>query len=426
MRTRVSSRFKLPTQLGVYKGKTDPMDHLDSYKCLMALQGSSDKIMCIAFFATLKGSVRSWFRKLSLRTIDLFDNLSRLFIANFISCKVRQKNASHFFIVHQKETESLKDYVKRFNQAFLEVEDTSDKVVVMAMMEGLRPKSLFDSLSKNVPETLSTLQSKADKRTDYKDEVRNNRPDRDLRRRTNDMHPRTPPRLPKLILPLSTLPLPRYLVHIGFDKMKIGLNKLHPFYTLLVGFGGNTIHPLGWIKLPITLGTEPHQTTVWQDFILVDCPSPYNAILGRPMLGGTKAMTSTYHLKIKFPTSTGIGKRPETSERLLKWSIELSEFHIDYRSRMVIRSSLADFVAKFTYDIVLEPKDILPEHGCGAGLVLQTPPGEQMEYAIRIGFKATNNEAEYETILAGLGVAIELGVDSLDAFSDSQLVVNQV
>ncbi|GFS42962.1 hypothetical protein Acr_00g0082810 [Actinidia rufa] len=45
----------------------------------------------------------------------------------------------------------------------LEVEDASDKVVVMAMMEGLRPSPLFDSLSKSVPETQSALQSKADK-----------------------------------------------------------------------------------------------------------------------------------------------------------------------------------------------------------------------------------------------------------------------
>ena len=57
----------------------------------------------------------------------------------------------------------MKDYVKHFNQAVLEVEDPSDKVVIMAMMEGLRPDPLFDSLSKNVPETLSALQSKADK-----------------------------------------------------------------------------------------------------------------------------------------------------------------------------------------------------------------------------------------------------------------------
>ncbi|GFY92912.1 hypothetical protein Acr_08g0013080 [Actinidia rufa] len=68
-----------------------------------------------------------------------------------------KKMPPHLFTVHQKEGESLKDYVKRFNQAVLEVEDPSDKVVVMAMMEGLRPGPLFDSLFKNVPKSLLAL-----------------------------------------------------------------------------------------------------------------------------------------------------------------------------------------------------------------------------------------------------------------------------
>ncbi|GFY80845.1 hypothetical protein Acr_01g0006540 [Actinidia rufa] len=102
-------------------------------------------------------------QKLSLGTINSFDDLIRPFIANFTSSQVRQKNASHLFIVHQKEIESLKDYVKWFNQAILEVEDSSDKVVIVAMIEGLCPSPLFDSLSKNVPATMSALQSKAEK-----------------------------------------------------------------------------------------------------------------------------------------------------------------------------------------------------------------------------------------------------------------------
>ncbi|GFY99885.1 hypothetical protein Acr_13g0012850 [Actinidia rufa] len=71
-------------------------------------------------------------------------------------------------------------------------------------------------------------------------------------------------------------------------------------------------------QTPITFSNDdlrvlhlPHDdalTTIWQDFIVVDCPSPYNAILGRPTLGGIKAITSTYHLKLKFPTPTGIGE----------------------------------------------------------------------------------------------------------------------
>ncbi|GFZ16171.1 hypothetical protein Acr_25g0005800 [Actinidia rufa] len=112
MRTRVSFKFNLPTQLGAYEGKTDHMDHLHSYKSLMSLHGYSDEVMCKAFSATLKGSARTWFRKFPLGTINSFGDLSKLFVANFICSRVRQKNASHLFIVHQKEIESLKDYIK--------------------------------------------------------------------------------------------------------------------------------------------------------------------------------------------------------------------------------------------------------------------------------------------------------------------------
>ncbi|GFZ16272.1 hypothetical protein Acr_25g0006810 [Actinidia rufa] len=163
MKTRVSSRFKLPTQIEICEGKTNPMDHLDSYKNLMSLQEYTDEEMCKAFSTTLKGSTITWFRKLLPGTIDSFGELSRLFIANFMSCRIRQKSVSHLFTVYQKDGESIKEYVKRFNQAVLEVEDAGDKGVGVAMMERLCPCPLFDSLYKNIPTTLSALQSKANK-----------------------------------------------------------------------------------------------------------------------------------------------------------------------------------------------------------------------------------------------------------------------
>ena len=94
----------------------------------------------------------------------------------------------------------------------------------------------------------------------------------------------------------------------AFDKMKIGRDRLHPFHTPVVGFGGITTHPLGWIKFPVTLRMEPYQTKVWKDFVVVDCRSPYNAILGRAMHERIEAITSTYHMMMKLPISTGIGE----------------------------------------------------------------------------------------------------------------------
>ncbi|XP_071704481.1 uncharacterized protein [Rutidosis leptorrhynchoides] len=64
--------------------------------------------------------------------------------------------------------------------------------------------------------------------------------------------------------------------------------------------------------------------------------------------------------------------------------------------------------------------------GTGAGLILTGPYQEEHTYALRFNFKVTNNEAEYEALLAGTRIAQELGVNKLQAYEDSQLVANQV
>ena len=53
-------------------------------------------------------------------------------------------------------------------------------------------------------------------------------------------------------------------------------------------------------------------------------------------------------------------------------------------------------------------------HGSGAGIVITTPEGDAVECAIRFDFKATNNQVEYEALLAGLRVYIALGADELE------------
>jgi ribonuclease HI len=65
------------------------------------------------------------------------------------------------------------------------------------------------------------------------------------------------------------------------------------------------------------------------------------------------------------------------------------------------------------------------QKGAGAGLVIITPDGTMLEQAITLGFPTSNNEAEYEALLAGLRLARELSVKKLAIYSDSQLITNQ-
>ncbi|KAL0427511.1 UNVERIFIED_CONTAM: hypothetical protein Slati_2925900 [Sesamum latifolium] len=64
--------------------------------------------------------------------------------------------------------------------------------------------------------------------------------------------------------------------------------------------------------------------------------------------------------------------------------------------------------------------------GSGVGILITTPQGEDLEFAIKFDFKASNNEAEYEALVIGMRMAHETGAKHLLAYSDSQLVVKQV
>lgn len=66
------------------------------------------------------------------------------------------------------------------------------------------------------------------------------------------------------------------------------------------------MYPKGIVALAITIRIHPQQVTRQLGFLVVDCPSSYNVIIGRPTLNCWKAATSTYCMKVKFPTEYGV------------------------------------------------------------------------------------------------------------------------
>ncbi|GJY42976.1 reverse transcriptase domain-containing protein [Tanacetum coccineum] len=127
---------------------------------------------------------------------------------------------------------------------------------------------------------------------------------------------------------------------------------------------------------------------------------------------------------------------------MLKWKFELEGYDIQYRPRTAIKGQiLADFIVERLEEespnkLMTEPEE-LPEpwtlftdgsscvDGSGAGLILTNPKGAKFTYAMRFRFEATNNEAEYKALIAGLRIAGQMGVKNLQAHVDSRLVANQ-
>ena len=129
----------------------------------------------------------------------------------------------------------------------------------------------------------------------------------------------------------------------------------------------------------------------------------------------------------------------DLSRRMLQWAIELSDYGIEYQPRLSMKGQvMADFVVESpqqpardeeldkTEWWTLQVDRASRASGSGMGLLLQSPTGKQLEQAIRLGFPASNNEAEYEAILSGLDLALALSVSKLRIYSDSQLVVRHI
>nr|GEW64325.1 reverse transcriptase domain-containing protein [Tanacetum cinerariifolium] len=346
--------------------------------------------------------------------------------------------------------------------------------------------------------------------------------------------------------------------------------------TLLTGSNGETIWPLGQLRLLVTIGDATHSTRAWMNFMVVKSTSPYNGIIGRPGLKAIQAVPSTVHRMLKFPVEGGIatirntilipaecalvttspvipgeeksrpanftvalhpdfpdqevviggslsdkgrtalcsvlkknldifawqpsdmtevprsvaehrlniqegyslvqkkkrGQAPERAkaiqgkvQKLVDAGIMREVYYHDWLSNPVMRGpddrtgnnpnadllykpritgSGAKLFANREIGLVtslrskktLTPEDVGQRENLSrfshrnarrrAGLILTNPEGVEFTYALRFQFAASNNEAEYEALVAGLRIATQMGVKNVQVNVDSKLVANQV
>nr|KYP41404.1 hypothetical protein KK1_037238 [Cajanus cajan] len=116
---------------------------------------------------------------------------------------------------------------------------------------------------------------------------------------------------------------------------------------------------------------------------------------------------------------------------MIAWLVELFEFGIQYESRGPMKAQcLADFVAELT-PTSAEEQQVWTLHvdgafnskGGGACIILEGPNKVTIEQSLKFDFKVTNNQAEYEALLAGLRLARDLGAQRVSYNNDSKLMV---
>ncbi|KAL0447246.1 UNVERIFIED_CONTAM: hypothetical protein Slati_1852500 [Sesamum latifolium] len=315
-----------------YNGTTDPMEHLSCFENAALLYRYTDGIKCRVFVTTFARAAQQW--------------------------KLRKTELS-LFAVRQKDDEPLKEYLQRFNAAALEVPAATQEVKASAFSQGLLDGDFFKSLAKKPVTSLTPFWPEQRNTLTWK---RRRRPRRRPGGRSEDPQAETPTRRKsqvqkahqisiKEVLDVETMedaPLIQFgraersgpqtmhndalvitailanyevgrifidsgssadiLFGEAYDQMQLGDVSLEKVNTSLYEFVGEVVHPRCMVSLPLTMGRGTARKTCLLKFLVVDIPSAYNMILGRPTLNTFQAVISTYHMKIKFSTPGGIGE----------------------------------------------------------------------------------------------------------------------
>ena len=139
-------------------GLEDPFDHLMHFCQIMTLHSGNDTLLCKVFSSSLAGPALSWFHRLSPNTITPFRCLSEIFVTQYM-CSVRRKQrVTSLFHVRMGRSKSIRDFIKHFGAANLQLEAVSLDTILQAVKQAICPNTqFFDSLLLHPPETIDEL-----------------------------------------------------------------------------------------------------------------------------------------------------------------------------------------------------------------------------------------------------------------------------
>ncbi|KAL0303140.1 UNVERIFIED_CONTAM: hypothetical protein Sradi_6182100 [Sesamum radiatum] len=148
------------------------------------------------FVTTFARAAQQWFNQLPLAVIGSFREFRSLFLHQFASSRKHRKTELSLFSIRQKEGESLKDYLLRFNTVALEVPSVTQEIKANAFAQGLMDRDFFKLLAKKSATKFDVLLVRAAKYVNMEDAQSSKKEDRGEKRKENkDENPSKNPRM---------------------------------------------------------------------------------------------------------------------------------------------------------------------------------------------------------------------------------------
>ncbi|KAL2497070.1 Retrotrans gag domain-containing protein [Abeliophyllum distichum] len=326
-------KLKMP-QLTSYEDGNDPVGHLDRYTSWMELQGARDAIMCIAFPITFGNRAMRWFKKLPQRSIRSWNDLSAprtakdplpppryqgYHILNTSLENVLMKTKGKDILkkpapmraslseLNQRRRGHLKEFLARppgggeppqpQDRTELPPPPQPGRCKIHMIVGGSqylegsrRQRRKLSREAHNSYQVLTCTIANLDaEKFSFSEEDA-----------SHVLQPHSDALV--ITMPVSGVNVHRTLVDDGssvnilylrtFKQMDIDAQHVRPFPKPLQGFTGDYVNSKGQIALVVELGLPPCHRRIIADFVIVDFPSNYNAILGRPILHELKAAAS--------------------------------------------------------------------------------------------------------------------------------------
>nr|GEW27481.1 reverse transcriptase domain-containing protein [Tanacetum cinerariifolium] len=294
-----------------------------------------------------------WFDELPPESIDGYKDLKATFLAYFIEQKKYVKDPVEIHNIKQRDGETIEDFMERFKIETGRMKEAPECMRISGFMHGVNNPELTKCLNEHVPKTMEEMMitttafirgeaaaaSKKKVENRKKETAAKDKPtaiymvqswQRTMKQNVTQSFERGREiAFPQLTASNGTegplvieAEMGGHMIHRmhidGGSSMEIlyehCFNKLRPEIkgqmvpatTSLTGFSGETIWPLGQLKLLVTIRDATHSTKAWMNFMVVKSMSPYNGIIGRPGLKAIQAVPSTVHGMLKFPVEGGI------------------------------------------------------------------------------------------------------------------------
>ncbi|GKD87094.1 reverse transcriptase domain-containing protein [Tanacetum coccineum] len=357
----------MPNNVKTYDGTGDPEDHVKIFQVAAQVERWAMPTWCHMFNSTLIGAARVWFDELPPESIDGYKDLKATFLAYFMQQKKYFKDPVEIHNIKQRDGETIEEFMERFKVETGRMKGALECMRISRFMHRVNNPELTKCLNEHVPKTMEEMmisttafirgeaavagkkkghtswraqeQSKghaSERRSNFRGklshlikEIKQGRDQpkagkKEVPPKDKSMakfyryqwHRVTMQKVTQIFERVSEITFPSLTTSSGTEgplviEAKIGGHMIHriemvPATTSLTGFSGETIWPMGQLRLLVTIGDVDHSTKAWMNFMILRSLSSYNGIIGRPGIREIQAVPSTTHGMLKFLADRGI------------------------------------------------------------------------------------------------------------------------